>query len=151
MVISNVKDGVVDTSSTTMSSLSKGDTAQNASTINLEEFLNLMVAEMQNQDPLEPTDNSDYMAQMATFSQVEATNQMNTKVKEQYAAELVGCNVVIGSEFSNTGITDGTVDHYELIDDTIYLGIDGKLYDIDDLKAVMEDGYYKNVYSSTNA
>ena len=38
-----------------------------------------MVAEMQNQDPLEPTDNSDYMAQLATFTQVEATKEMNDK------------------------------------------------------------------------
>ena len=62
-----------------ISSTSKTTNTKKSNTLNMENFLSLLVAEMQNQDPLEPTSNSDYMAQMATFSQVEATTEMNAK------------------------------------------------------------------------
>lgn len=49
-----------------LSSTGKNKSTTNKTTLDVEQFLQLMVAEMQNQDPLEPTDNSDYMAQLAT-------------------------------------------------------------------------------------
>ena len=47
-----------------------------------DQFLNLLCAEMQYQDPLEPTTNTDYVAQMATFSQLEATLSMKDSLTE---------------------------------------------------------------------
>ena len=65
------------TESTTISSKStKEKDAKESSTLDVNDFLSLLVTEMQYQDPLEPTDNSQYIAQMATFSQVEATKEM---------------------------------------------------------------------------
>ena len=64
----------------------------------MENFLSLLVAEMQNQDPLEPTSNSDYMAQMATFSQVEATTEMNEKV----LPSALGAGAVLSKSSSNS-------------------------------------------------
>ena len=61
--------GTIDTTSKVsnqiMSSTSKTSNTKKSNTLNMENFLSLLVAEMQNQDPLEPTSNSDYMAQMA--------------------------------------------------------------------------------------
>ena len=37
-------------------------------TLGQEEFLTLMTAQLQNQDPMEPMDNGDFIAQMAQFS-----------------------------------------------------------------------------------
>ena len=149
MIISEVTNGTVaSTSSTTMSSLSSTTTTESSSTLDMEDFLNLMVAEMQNQDPLEPTDNSTYMAQLATYSQVEATDEMNSTLKEEFAAQLVGKQVVVATDLTSSGTADGTVDYYETISGTTYLSINDKLYDIDDLKAVMEDGYYTEVYNA---
>ncbi|MBQ2472889.1 MAG: hypothetical protein II512_01280 [Lachnospira sp.] len=62
-------DGSVSQTATTMSSsLSSMGSTKSKTTIDVDGFLQLMVAEMQNQDPLEPTDNSKYMAQLATFT-----------------------------------------------------------------------------------
>ena len=41
-------------------------------------FLQLLVLELQNQDPLEPVDNSDMIAQLAQFSALEGTEKLNT-------------------------------------------------------------------------
>ncbi len=43
----------------------------NADLVNAETFLNLLVAEMTNQDPLEPTSNTEFITQMAQFSQLQ--------------------------------------------------------------------------------
>ncbi len=142
----NDKDGSVSqTNSTISSSLSstKGNDSKSKTTLDVDDFLQLLVAEMQNQDPLEPTDNSQYMAQMATFSQVEATAEMNESVEKQSASNLVGKTVIMTTKLNNSGYIAGKVDYWEKIDGTVYLGIGGKLYDIADLDTVMDDDYYK--------
>ena len=55
---------------------SKKKTESNGSEMGYDQFLTLLCAEMQYQDPLEPTSNTEYVAQLATFSQLEATLAM---------------------------------------------------------------------------
>jgi flagellar basal-body rod modification protein FlgD len=45
-------------------------------------FINLLVASMQNQDPLNPTDSKDMTSQLAQIQSLESTEQMNTKLGE---------------------------------------------------------------------
>ena len=47
------------------------------------------------------------------------------------------------TDLNKDGYIAGKVDYWEVISNKIYLGIDGKLYDIDDLDTVMDDDYYK--------
>lgn len=42
-----------------------------------QEFLNLLIVQMQNQDPLKPMENAEFMQQTATFSQLEQSIKMN--------------------------------------------------------------------------
>ncbi len=42
-------------------------------------FLKLMITQMENQDPLSPQENSDFIAQLAQFSSVESLDQLNNK------------------------------------------------------------------------
>lgn len=82
-----------------------------SSTLDYSAFLKLLVAQMQNQDPLEPMKSSDYVAQLATFSQVEKTVELNTRmagllttVQLQQAGSLIGQRVT-----SADGSVSGTV------------------------------------------
>ena len=70
-LIQPVVDGKIpkDTSTT-----SKSDTSND---LGYDQFLQLLCAEMQYQDPLEPTSNTEYVAQLATFSQMECYYQDN--------------------------------------------------------------------------
>jgi flagellar hook assembly protein FlgD len=45
------------------------------------EFLNLLVTELKNQNPLEPLDNQQMAAQLAQFTQLEMTDEMNGNIK----------------------------------------------------------------------
>ena len=140
-LVQEIKDGKVVDSSASQSK--KTDTDSKSNTYDKEMFLKLLVAEMQYQDPLEPTDNSQYIAQMATFSQVEATKEMLDTATRQTASNLVGKTVIMTTDLNKDGYIAGKVDYWEVISNKIYLGIDGKLYDIDDLDTVMDDDYYK--------
>ena len=139
--------GTIDTtgkvSNQIMSSTSKTSNTKKSNTLNMENFLSLLVAEMQNQDPLEPTSNSDYMAQMATFSQVEATSEMNKRVLSQTASNLIGKAVIVMTDTNNTGYAGGIVNGWQEIDGIVYLGINGNLYDINDVEQVIDKNYYE--------
>ena len=120
------------TESTTISSKStKEKDAKESSTLDVNDFLSLLVTEMQYQDPLEPT------------AQVEATKEMLDTATRQTASNLVGKTVIMTTDLNKDGYIAGKVDYWEVISNKIYLGIDGKLYDIDDLDTVMDDDYYK--------
>lgn len=78
------------------------------------EFITLMVAQIQNQDPLNPSDGTEYVGQLAQFSQVESAENLVTLMQNNLVtmdnlqvlttASLVGQDVKIrGNEFSVDG------------------------------------------------
>jgi flagellar hook assembly protein FlgD len=59
----------------------KTTTAAAAGTLNQNDFLKLMTAQMQNQDPFNPVDNTQMVAQMAQFSSLAGITEMSTTMK----------------------------------------------------------------------
>lgn len=59
-------------------------------TINTETFLKLLVAEMSNQDPLEPTSNTEFISQLAQFSSMQYMQDASKYAQANYASSLVG-------------------------------------------------------------
>ena len=79
----------------------------NKALLNYESFLNLLVAQMKNQDPTEPMDATQQMAQLATFSQVEQTIKTNSNLESLLQrTSLQEANSVIGRTVTNE---DGTI------------------------------------------
>ena len=71
-------------------------------------FMNLLVTQLQNQNPLEPMDNQDMSAQLAQFSQLEQLEAMNNSfgqvlesVQREYASSLIGKDVSFNAEASD--------------------------------------------------
>jgi flagellar basal-body rod modification protein FlgD len=70
-------------SSITSTQSATGSSASSASpptTVDYNQFLQLLIAQMKNQDPTNPTDMSQYMSQFAQMSSVEQAIQTNTKL-----------------------------------------------------------------------
>ena len=55
--------------------MSTSSTASLSSEISMENFLTLFVTQLQNQNPLDPTDNTEFMSQLAQFSTLEQEQQ----------------------------------------------------------------------------
>jgi len=55
--------------------------AQGNDEMDKDAFLKLLVTQLQNQDPLEPTDNTEFVAQLAQFSSLEGINNLNTSME----------------------------------------------------------------------
>lgn len=78
-----------------------------AASVDYQSFLKLLVAEMKNQDPTNPMDSTDYVTQLATFSQVEQSVQMNSKLDQiLQASTLSQAGSLIGRTVTSA---DGTI------------------------------------------
>lgn len=118
------------------------------SSLGYDQFLQLLCAEMQYQDPLEPTSNTDYVAQMATFSQLEATLSLTETQENANASNLVGKQVILKVTSETTGNTtyvDGRVDYVMYENGEVYLSVNDQLYPASSLDTVADSEYYEAV------
>jgi len=94
---------------TTSSNTSTTNTssAASAATADYNSFLKLLVAQMKNQDPTEPMDSTQYISQLATFSNVEQAVQMNSKLDQLLGSfSLSQADGLIGRTVTSA---DGTI------------------------------------------
>src|SRR4051812_5593025 len=118
--------GTTTTAATTASSSKKADQV-----LGKDDFLKLMVAQMKNQDPMNPSDDKDNIAQMAQFSSLEqitnlanATQELADRVTTTQMLGLIGHSV---SYVGDDGATaTGTVQSVQVAGGATKLTIDGK-------------------------
>jgi flagellar basal-body rod modification protein FlgD len=84
--------------------------AQATPTLNYDDFLQLMVAQLQNQDPLNPTDSSQFMSQIAEFSSVEQSINANSKLDQLLVnSNISQASTMIGLTITGTDGTQGVI------------------------------------------
>lgn len=78
-------------------------------TLGQDQFMNLLIAQLKNQDPLNPVDNSQLMAQLAQFSQLQETQQMakslNQFIAQQNTANATNLVTLLGKHVTTNGST----------------------------------------------
>jgi flagellar basal-body rod modification protein FlgD len=89
------------------------DTVAAQASVGLDEFLNIFLTQLNYQDPLEPVDNREFLAQLAQFSSVELANRTNDNTEAlldvsnlSQSIGLLGRTVNVQLE---TGSTSGEV------------------------------------------
>ncbi|PDS76888.1 flagellar hook assembly protein FlgD [Rhizobium sp. L43] len=109
------------TSSVSTSTSSSTSSAKKSATLNYDNFLQLLIAQMKNQDPTDPMDASEQVAQLATFSQVEQTIQTNTKLDTLLASSsLTQAGSYVGKYMESAdGTVKGIVDSVKVYSDGI--------------------------------
>jgi flagellar basal-body rod modification protein FlgD len=96
------------TSATDSTSKSTGSTTSSTSStgVDYNTFLQLLIAEMKNQDPTNPMDTSQYMSQFAQLSSVEQAMQTNNKLDSLLSSQsLSQADALIGKTVSFTDST----------------------------------------------
>ncbi|GJE70438.1 flagellar hook assembly protein FlgD [Methylorubrum podarium] len=98
-----------------------------ASKMNADTFLQLLMAQLQNQDPTKPMDSTEYVGQLASFSQVEQATKTNQKLDSLLTSSFLNqADAIIGRTLTSAdGLTTGTVQSVRVTGD----GVMAKLID----------------------
>ena len=109
--------------------------------VNSDTFLNLLVAEMTNQDPLEPTSNTEFITQLASFSQLNYMRDSSKYAMANYASSLVGKIATATKPNGKDQMTKtGIVESVSKNGDTYNVVIDGVMFDISKVTKVEDPG-----------
>lgn len=130
------------------------DKTKSNSGMDKDAFLQLLVAQMKYQDPLEPTSNTEFVSQYAQFSQVEQMQNMSSTMDFARASSLVGKEVYVKTTTASGEIKliKGKVDSVVYEGNKSYVSINESLYSLEDVYSVVDKEYedaYEKAYSFT--
>ena len=109
------------------------------------DYMKLLVAQLQNQNPLEPLDNQEMASQLAQFSQLQQLESMSssfarvlTSVEREYAGSLIGKEVsfLVETEAGTAEAHSGTVEQIYHNDGDILLAVGQYIVGLDDILSV---------------
>ncbi len=97
------------------------------------EFLELLVAQLQNQDPLSPVSQEDFIAQLAQFSTLDGIEKLNASFEDflhvqelGQGAELLGHRVQYDDAEGTSVLSEGTVQAVESVGGQLVVRVDGQ-------------------------
>lgn len=98
-------------SSNTNSSNSFGEISKSFANVSSDDFLQLIITELQNQDPLEPTSNSEFLQQITQIREISANDKLSETLDQVLAGQdlamassLIG-REIIGVDANNEEVT----------------------------------------------
>lgn len=94
-----------------------------------QEFLHLLVTELQYQDPLSPMDHKETIAQLAQFTALEAMNNVRSELQQLKAANLVGKQVIV--KLDDESLTQGIVTAVSFEDNEPKLCVNNTYYQLE--------------------
>ena len=90
--------------------------AQNAYGLDFQSLLKIILTQLTYQDPLKPVDNTEFVSQLAQFSQLQQSQTLNDQISTLLAAQaatqatgLLGKTVDVTSSTADTSTVSGTV------------------------------------------
>jgi flagellar basal-body rod modification protein FlgD len=103
-------------------------------TLNQKDFLQLLVAQMQNQDPLNPQSNTEMAAQMAQFTSLTQSSAMSASLAMLQANSLIGSTVAlqINAQTTASGVVQGVI----LQNGTPQIIVNGSTYNLSQVLSV---------------
>lgn len=109
-----------------------------------DDFLKLLVAQLRNQDPMKPMDDTQFIGQMAQFTSLERMQALDEQMGMLFRVEQLGqANGLIGKQIEANDIASGTtikgtVDTVKVEDGNAVLSVGGKTVKLDDVISVVE-------------
>lgn len=131
--------------------------ADKSTALGKDQFLSLFVAQLQNQDPLTPMNNTEFIAQMAQFSSVEQLMNMSNEISMLRlnigaASSLIGKHVTWNEYDSNGKVVkkNGLVESIVSQDGNLFVEVDGKLVGMDYIGQISSSPINENGTDSEN-
>ncbi|OWZ84231.1 flagellar hook capping FlgD N-terminal domain-containing protein [Natranaerobius trueperi] len=101
-----------------------------------EEFTEILVTQLQNQDPLDPMDDREFIVQITQFSQLEQLNNLNQNNERNNMMSMLGKDVVAHTEAGDT--KQGLVTAVKNFGDSPTLEIDGEEIELSNIQDIKE-------------
>ena len=116
-------------STSTVSPVSPGAAGQ-VSDISLQNFLQILSTQLTNQDPLKPLDDQAFLAQIAQFSTLEQTSQLNSSISQMLTVQsvtqsvgLIGRTVTVNPASGTGSSFSGQVSGLDYVSGTLQLTV----------------------------
>ncbi|QBG47370.1 flagellar hook capping protein [Verrucomicrobia bacterium S94] len=108
------------------------------------EFLQMLVTQMQNQDPMEPMDNSEMTAQLAQFSALEQMENLNTRFEgfqqsSTAAMSLMNSGRPVVMELNDGSYVEGVLEKVQWMGGETQFVVDGTTYSSGDVISLQTD------------
>ena len=112
--------------------------------MNQQDFLKLMMVQLQNQDPLKPQDGATMLTQMSQIASMQSMTSMqqaltNVGVNQQVTLAQSLLNRTVQVKNSDGQSIEGKVDQVDVSNSDVQILVNGQLYKIADLKKVLPD------------
>lgn len=86
-----------------------GASAPSKSDLNIQDFLKILTSQLNNQDPLKPMDNQEFVAQLAQFTSLQQTQQLNQKLDSLLTIQAANQSIGLLGRTVDVQGTSGTV------------------------------------------
>lgn len=115
-----------------------------AKELNSDAFMMLMLQQLKYQDPMNPTDNQQFLAQQAQMTQLSETQKMNQSISTNnqimQASSLIGKEVLLTDPEDNTKTIKGNVTSANFTGSSATISVNGKEYPIGYVMSVANPG-----------
>ncbi|QSX07197.1 flagellar hook capping protein [Sedimentibacter sp. zth1] len=138
-----IKDYVSPIYNTSGLSQSNSTKKSDKSSLGIDDFLTLLAAQLANQDMMNPSSDTEFIAQLAQFSSLQAMDSMAKMTTMNQSTNLVGKNVIVAKYDSNNKLVteEGIVEKVTLSSGMPKLYVNGNEYEysnVMEIKKVQE-------------
>lgn len=126
--------------------------SRNTGALGKDDFLNLLVTQLRYQDPMNPQDDKTFIAQMAQFTALEQTQNMNATMTNTQAFSLIGKYInatTTDSSTNKTSAVEGVVSAVKISDGKSYVVVNNQDILLDRVTNVSESSSSSNTKNLT--
>ena len=122
------------TTGTSGTSSKNGSSVGAAAGMGKDDFMKLLIAQLQNQDPMKPMDDKEFITQLAQFSSLEAIDKMTTAMEEMAGSQLLAqAATLIGKQVTaklpDGSTVTGAVTQVQMVDHKPRVVVNGQQID----------------------
>lgn len=117
----------------------KKPTREVTNNLGKDDFLKLLVTQLRYQDPLKPTEDKEFIAQMAQFSSLEQMQNINKSSMMSQGYEMIGkkaTGIFVNQATLDSQIVEGIVESVKVKDGNVYVNIEGKDVELSKIQQV---------------
>ncbi|MCL1904093.1 MAG: flagellar hook capping protein [Oscillospiraceae bacterium] len=110
------------------------------SDMSIETFYQLLIAEMSNQDPMDPMSNTEFVSQMASFTSLQVQQEALYYNNANYASSLAGKTVIVARSTGGDGldVQEGVVTNVNLSGGEFLITVNGQEYPLKNIMEVLD-------------